>query len=163
MILGHYWNVGSMQARMFSRIFLWIKQHLRGKRFFGASGNAVKTQVWKSIPILKSAWALGDPGKLRGLKICANRAVRARLRWRVASVLEKARFGLQGNKADTGPELRFDAGQAIGLGPLRSVAPPRASSAGARKAMSAGPSGKPSICSRLDRRLVCRVPIILTG
>ena len=31
--------------------FKWIKQHLRIKRFFGTSGNAVKTQVWISISV----------------------------------------------------------------------------------------------------------------
>ena len=29
--------------------FKWIKQHLRIKRFFGTSPNAVKTQVWIAI------------------------------------------------------------------------------------------------------------------
>ena len=29
--------------------FKWIKQHLRIKRFFGTSANAVKTQVWIAI------------------------------------------------------------------------------------------------------------------
>ena len=31
--------------------FKWIKQHLRIKRFFGTSENAVKTQVWISIAV----------------------------------------------------------------------------------------------------------------
>ena len=31
--------------------FKWIKQHLRIKRFFGTSENAVKTQVWIAIAI----------------------------------------------------------------------------------------------------------------
>ena len=31
--------------------FKWIKQHLRIKRFFGTSANAVKTQVWIAICI----------------------------------------------------------------------------------------------------------------
>ena len=31
--------------------FKWIKQHLRIKRFFGTSENAVKTQVWISISV----------------------------------------------------------------------------------------------------------------
>ena len=29
--------------------FQWIKQHLRIKRFFGTSENAVKTQIWCAI------------------------------------------------------------------------------------------------------------------
>jgi len=31
--------------------FKWIKQHLRIKRFFGTSENAVKTQVWTAVSI----------------------------------------------------------------------------------------------------------------
>jgi IS4 transposase len=31
--------------------FKWIKQHLRIKRFFGTSGNAVKTQVWIAVSV----------------------------------------------------------------------------------------------------------------
>ncbi len=31
------------------RFFKWIKQHLRIKRFFGTSENAVKTQIWCAI------------------------------------------------------------------------------------------------------------------
>ncbi len=31
--------------------FNWIKQHLRIKRFFGTSENAVKTQVWIAISV----------------------------------------------------------------------------------------------------------------
>jgi hypothetical protein len=31
--------------------FKWIKQHLRIKRFFGTSANAVKTQIWISISV----------------------------------------------------------------------------------------------------------------
>jgi IS4 transposase len=29
--------------------FKWIKQHLRIKRFFGTSENAVKTQIWSAV------------------------------------------------------------------------------------------------------------------
>ena len=29
--------------------FKWIKQHLRIKRFYGNSANAVKTQVWTAV------------------------------------------------------------------------------------------------------------------
>jgi hypothetical protein len=31
--------------------FKWIKQHLRIKRFFGTSENAVKTQVWVAVSV----------------------------------------------------------------------------------------------------------------
>lgn len=31
--------------------FKWIKQHLRIKRFFGTSDNAVKTQVWTAVSV----------------------------------------------------------------------------------------------------------------
>jgi IS4 transposase len=31
--------------------FKWIKQHLRIKRFFGTSDNAVKTQVWVAVSV----------------------------------------------------------------------------------------------------------------
>src|SRR5262249_57354971 len=31
--------------------FRWIKQHLRIKRFYGTSVNAVKTQIWIAISI----------------------------------------------------------------------------------------------------------------
>ena len=31
--------------------FKWIKQHLRIKRFYGTTGNAVKTQIWISITV----------------------------------------------------------------------------------------------------------------
>jgi IS4 transposase len=31
--------------------FKWIKQHLRIKRFFGTSENAVKTQIWITVSV----------------------------------------------------------------------------------------------------------------
>jgi IS4 transposase len=31
--------------------FKWIKQHLRIKKFFGTSENAVKTQIWIAISV----------------------------------------------------------------------------------------------------------------
>jgi hypothetical protein len=31
--------------------FKWIKQHLRIKSFFGASENAVKTQIWIALSV----------------------------------------------------------------------------------------------------------------
>ena len=33
------------------RVFKWIKQHLRIKRFFGTSENAVKTQLWIAVSV----------------------------------------------------------------------------------------------------------------
>ena len=33
------------------QLFKWIKQHLRIKAFYGASENAVKTQIWIAISI----------------------------------------------------------------------------------------------------------------
>ena len=31
--------------------FKWIKQHLRIKRFYGTSENAVKTQIWIAVSV----------------------------------------------------------------------------------------------------------------
>ena len=31
--------------------FKWIKQHLRIKRFYGTSQNAVKTQIWIAVSV----------------------------------------------------------------------------------------------------------------
>ena len=36
------------QAELF---FKWIKQHLRIKRFYGTSENAVKTQIWIAVSV----------------------------------------------------------------------------------------------------------------
>ncbi len=36
---------------MVEQFFKWIKQHLRIKRFFGTSPNAVKTQIWIAVSI----------------------------------------------------------------------------------------------------------------
>jgi IS4 transposase len=30
-------------------LFKWIKQHLRIKRFYGTTENAVKTQIWTAV------------------------------------------------------------------------------------------------------------------
>jgi hypothetical protein len=32
-------------------LFKWIKQHLRIKRFYGISENAVKTQIWTAVAV----------------------------------------------------------------------------------------------------------------
>ncbi len=32
-------------------LFKWIKQHLRIKRFYGTSENAVKTQIWIAVSV----------------------------------------------------------------------------------------------------------------
>lgn len=37
-----------MEVELF---FKWIKQHLRIKRFFGTSENAVKSQVWIAVAV----------------------------------------------------------------------------------------------------------------
>ena len=31
--------------------FKWVKQHLRIKRFYGTSENAVKTQIWIAVTV----------------------------------------------------------------------------------------------------------------
>jgi IS4 transposase len=31
--------------------FKWVKQHLRIKRFYGTSENAVKTQIWIAVAV----------------------------------------------------------------------------------------------------------------
>jgi hypothetical protein len=31
--------------------FKWVKQHLRIKRFYGTSENAVKTQIWTAVAV----------------------------------------------------------------------------------------------------------------
>ncbi len=31
--------------------FKWVKQHLRIKRFYGTSENAVKTQIWIAVSV----------------------------------------------------------------------------------------------------------------
>jgi hypothetical protein len=36
--------------------FKWIKQHLRIKRFWGESANAVKTQIWIAVDVLPIHW-----------------------------------------------------------------------------------------------------------
>ena len=37
--------------RQVELFFKWIKQHLRIKRFFGTSENAVKTQIWIAVSV----------------------------------------------------------------------------------------------------------------
>nr|CRH06080.1 Transposase, IS4-like [Candidatus Magnetococcus massalia] len=37
--------------RQVELFFLWIKQHLRIKRFFGTSENAVKSQIWIAVSV----------------------------------------------------------------------------------------------------------------
>ncbi len=36
---------------MVELFFKWIKQHLRIKRFFGTTANAVKTQIWIAVSV----------------------------------------------------------------------------------------------------------------
>jgi hypothetical protein len=33
------------------QLFKWIKQHLRIKKFYGSSENAVKTQIWIAVSV----------------------------------------------------------------------------------------------------------------
>jgi len=42
-VYRHRWHV--------ELFFKWIKQHLRIKRFFGTSANAVRTQIWTSVAV----------------------------------------------------------------------------------------------------------------
>ena len=37
--------------RQVELFFKWIKQHLRIKRFYGTSENAVKTQIWIAVSV----------------------------------------------------------------------------------------------------------------
>ena len=39
---------GRWQVELF---FKWIKQHLRIKKFYGTSENAVKTQIWIAVSV----------------------------------------------------------------------------------------------------------------
>ena len=43
MLYRHRWQI--------EIFFKWIKQHLRIKRFFGTSENAVKTQIWIAVAV----------------------------------------------------------------------------------------------------------------
>src|SRR5271157_3931493 len=43
-LTGHQW----WQVELF---FKWIKQHLRIKRFYGTSENAVKTRIWIAVSV----------------------------------------------------------------------------------------------------------------
>jgi len=49
-----------------ARLFRWIKQHLRIKHCFGASPNAVKTQVWIAVSIYVLIAILHEELKLPG-------------------------------------------------------------------------------------------------
>lgn len=42
------WGGWTLTVELF---FKWIKQHLRIKKFFGTSENAVKTQIWCAVAI----------------------------------------------------------------------------------------------------------------
>jgi IS4 transposase len=41
-------SLGRWKVELF---FKWIKQHLRIKRFYGTSENAVKTQIWIAVSV----------------------------------------------------------------------------------------------------------------
>jgi len=56
--LTNLFNVPALTIAMLYRarwqvelFFKWIKQHLRIKRFFGATANAVKTQIWIAVSV----------------------------------------------------------------------------------------------------------------
>ncbi len=42
---------GGVDGQYVVQLFKWVKQHLRIKKFFGTSENAVKTQIWIAISI----------------------------------------------------------------------------------------------------------------
>ena len=42
---------GDRSPRFRQLFFKWIKQHLRIKRFYGTSENAVRTQIWIAISV----------------------------------------------------------------------------------------------------------------
>ena len=41
----------SVDGQYVAQLFKWIKQHLRIKRFYGTSENAVKTQIWIAVSV----------------------------------------------------------------------------------------------------------------
>ena len=41
----------SVVGQYVAQSFKWIKQHLRIKRFYGTSENAVRTQIWIAISV----------------------------------------------------------------------------------------------------------------
>ena len=42
---------GDVDGQYVAHSFKWIKQHLRIKRFYGTSENAVRTQIWIAISV----------------------------------------------------------------------------------------------------------------
>ena len=42
---------GGPDGQYVGQLFKWIKQHLRIKAFYGASENAVKTQIWIALSV----------------------------------------------------------------------------------------------------------------
>jgi hypothetical protein len=42
---------GNVDGQYVAHSFKWIKQHLRIKRFYGTSENAVRTQIWIAISV----------------------------------------------------------------------------------------------------------------
>ena len=46
------WKDAALNARWQVELFFkWIKQHLRIKKFYGTSENAVKTQIWIAVSV----------------------------------------------------------------------------------------------------------------
>jgi hypothetical protein len=44
-------RMDTVDGQYVAQLFKWIKQHLRIKRFFGTSENAVKSQVWIAVAV----------------------------------------------------------------------------------------------------------------
>ena len=49
--------------------FKWIKQHLRIKRFFGTSENAVKSQIWIAVSVYVLVCHRQEANGLRGFTL----------------------------------------------------------------------------------------------
>ena len=50
-VSNYNFRVESLVGSMSDLRFSWVKQHLRIKRFFGTSENAVKSQVWIAVAV----------------------------------------------------------------------------------------------------------------
>ena len=49
--------------------FKWIKQHLRIKRFYGTSENAVKTQIWIAVSVYVLGGHRAQTAEPRGITL----------------------------------------------------------------------------------------------
>ncbi len=43
--------MGRVDGQYVAQLFKWIKQHLRIKKFYGNSENAVKSQIWIAVSV----------------------------------------------------------------------------------------------------------------